>query len=78
MSKFGLREIKYENSGFWSNRRYWKNVVRFALHKNYYVNAYVRDPKKMDIRDEKLTVYQGMVNDYSVMKDAMSQNIEWK
>ena len=53
-------------------------MVRFALHKNYYVNAYVRDPKKMDIRDEKLTVYQGMVNDYSVMKDAMSQNIEWK
>lgn len=50
-----------------------KNVVRFALNQNYYVNAYVRNPKKMDIHDEKLTVYEGMVSDYCAMKEAMKR-----
>ena len=48
-----------------------KSVVRFALDKNYQVNAYVRNPKKLDIHDEKLTVYKGEINDYCAMKDAM-------
>lgn len=39
--------------------------------KGYCVTAYIRNPQKLAIQDEKLTVIKGEISDYETMLSAM-------
>lgn len=46
-------------------------VVKHALKKGYEVNAYVRNPDKLTIKDKKLTVFVGQVDDSEKIKEVI-------
>jgi putative NADH-flavin reductase len=46
-------------------------LVKQALEAGYEVNAFVRDPAKMSIQDEKLTLIQGDVYDAAKVEEAV-------
>lgn len=50
-----------------------KWAVKHALAKGYNVTAYVRNPQKMTIQDEKLRVVKGEISDYNTMLSAMQE-----
>lgn len=47
-------------------------VVRHALEKGYAVNAYVRDPAKLQIEHESLSVITGELRDTAAIEQAIS------
>jgi putative NADH-flavin reductase len=49
-----------------------KFIVKHALDKGYEVNAYVRNPLKLDISNEHLTIITGELNNYSAIKEAIT------
>lgn len=49
-----------------------KNVVEQALAQGNEVNAFVRNPKKMDIKNDKLTVTQGDVTNAQEVEKAVA------
>lgn len=49
-----------------------KNVVEQALAQGYKVNAFVRNPKKMDIQNDNLTVTQGDVTNAQDVESAVA------
>ncbi len=48
-----------------------KFVVRRALKQGYRVNAYVRNPSKLDITHANLNIIQGQLNEYNKIKQAI-------
>ena len=48
-----------------------KWAVKHALLKGYNVTAYVRNPQKLDLKDEKLSVVKGEISDYEAMRSAL-------
>lgn len=48
-----------------------KWAVKHALEKGYNVTAYVRNPQKLTMQDEKLRVIKGQISDYDAMLSAM-------
>lgn len=48
-----------------------KFVVKHALEKGYKVNAYVRNPNKLQIESENLKVFVGQVSDYDKIKQSI-------
>lgn len=49
-----------------------KLLVALALEKGYLVNAYVRNPAKLDQVHPNLKLFQGELNDYLRIKEAVS------
>lgn len=48
-----------------------KHAVKHALDKGYEVVAYVRNPNKVEIKDERLQVIKGELNEYEKIRSAM-------
>lgn len=48
-----------------------KFVVKRALNQGYKVNAYVRNPSKLDITHDNLNIIQGQLNEYNKIKQAI-------
>ena len=48
-----------------------KWAVKHALEKGYHVTAYVRNPDKIKLQDEHLTVVKGEISDYDTMCSAL-------
>lgn len=48
-----------------------KWAVKHALAKGYNVTAYLRNPGKLDVQNEKLRVVKGEVSDYETMRSAL-------
>ena len=48
-----------------------KFVVKHALEKGYEVNAYVRNPHKLQIENKNLKIFVGQVSDYNKIKQAI-------
>lgn len=48
-----------------------KWAVRHALSKGYSVTAYLRNPQKLAMHDEKLKVVKGEISDYNTMFSAL-------
>ena len=48
-----------------------KFVVKHALEKGYEVNAYVRNPQKLQIENKNLKVFVGQVSDYDKIKESI-------
>ncbi|HFJ9472460.1 NAD(P)-dependent oxidoreductase [Bacillus cereus group sp. MYBKT111-2] len=49
-----------------------KFVVKHALEKGYEVNAYARNPHKLNLSHDKLTVFPGDLNEYENIKHAIT------
>lgn len=49
-----------------------KFVVKHALEKGYEVNAYVRNPQKLQIENKNLKVFVGQVSDYDKIKETIA------
>jgi len=49
-----------------------KHAVRHALSEGYEVRAYLRNPSKLEITDDKLTVIQGELSDIEKVTQAIS------
>lgn len=56
---------------FGANGGIGKWAVKHALAKGYNVTAYVRNPQKLTVQDEKLRVIKGEISDYDTMRSAM-------
>ena len=48
-----------------------KQVVKIALEKGYDVVAYVRNPSKIDFKDDKLSIVKGEITDFVEIKKAI-------
>ncbi|MGE5107773.1 MAG: NAD(P)-dependent oxidoreductase [Sphingobacteriales bacterium] len=48
-------------------------LVKQALASNYFVTAFVRNPSKLNIENDKLKVIQGDVKDYAVVENAIKE-----
>lgn len=48
-----------------------KFVLQYSLEQGYEVNAYVRNPKKINISHENLLVIEGQLDDYEKIKQAI-------
>ena len=48
-----------------------RHAVNHALKKGYKVTAYVRNPQKLQIADEKLTVIEGEISDYAKVREVV-------
>lgn len=48
-----------------------KHVLKYALELNYQVVAYVRNPQKIEITNDNLTIIKGELNEYEKIKEAM-------
>lgn len=48
-----------------------KFVVKHALKEGYKVNAYVRNPSKLDVTHDNLNIIQGQLNEYDKIKRAI-------
>ncbi len=48
-----------------------RHAVSYALKKGYNVTAYVRNPQKLEITDEKLTVIKGELTEYDKIREVV-------
>jgi putative NADH-flavin reductase len=48
------------------------NLVSQALNRNFVVTAFVRDPSKLQLRNNEIKIFQGNVGDYQRVEDAVN------
>lgn len=59
---------------FGANGGIGRILVQIALDNNYKVNAYVRNKNKLKISHQNLTLIEGELNDYSKIKEVISNS----
>lgn len=58
---------------FGANGRSGREIVMQALHKGYFVTAFVRDSSKLHIKHERLTIETGAVTSYSDVEHTLKK-----